>query len=63
MEQEAFTISEFCMRYRIGRTKAYELINSGNLRVSYVGRSPRVTKKRADELMLSLERLPQPAAA
>lgn len=33
----AMTVREFCERYRIGRTRAYELINRGALRAVKCG--------------------------
>ena len=30
--QRAFTLDEFCLFYRIGRTRAYEEINAGRLK-------------------------------
>ena len=37
-EKKALTISEFCRFYGIGKTRAYQEIKAGRLRVAKVGR-------------------------
>ena len=37
-ELGAMTVQDFCKRYRIGRTLAYELIKSGELRAVKCGK-------------------------
>jgi excisionase family DNA binding protein len=38
MQKRAFPINEFCERYSIGRTRAYEEIAAGRLRAVKAGR-------------------------
>ena len=37
-QPEAYTIAEFCQRYRVGRTYTYHLIKLGQLHVVKAGR-------------------------
>ena len=59
MEPLAYTIKEAVEVSRIGRTKLYEAIGSGNLKVIKSGRR---TLIRADELKSFLNRLTNTAA-
>ncbi|HMF24094.1 MAG TPA: helix-turn-helix domain-containing protein [Pseudolabrys sp.] len=53
--RRAFSIEEFCQRYPIGRTKAYEEIRLGRLRARKIGRRTIIT---ADDAESWLQRLP-----
>jgi Helix-turn-helix domain len=53
--QRAMRIPDFCERYDIGRTKAYEEINAGRLRARKAGRRTIIT---ADDAEDWLGRLP-----
>jgi excisionase family DNA binding protein len=44
MNRRAFSISEFCSLYAVGRTKAYAEISSGRLRAVKVGRRTNVRR-------------------
>ena len=48
------TIREFCACYRLGRTRAYELIKSGAVVAIKVGRSTRITVESAEAWFRSL---------
>jgi excisionase family DNA binding protein len=50
----AFKIEEFCRRYPIGRTKAYEEISSGRLRAHKVGRRTIITAEDAEDWLRHL---------
>ena len=39
----AFSIDQFCERWEIGRTKFYEEVNTGRLRIMKIGKLTRVT--------------------
>ena len=39
----AFSIDQFCERWEIGRTKVYEEIRAGRLRVMKIGKLTRIT--------------------
>ena len=53
--QRAMSLHDFCERYDIGRTKAYEEINSGRLKARKAGRRTIITADDAEEW---LSRLP-----
>jgi excisionase family DNA binding protein len=53
--QRAMSLAEFCERYGIGRTKAYEELNSGRLRGRKSGRRTIITEDDAEDW---LRRLP-----
>jgi hypothetical protein len=53
--QRAMSIRDFCERYNVGRTKAYEEINAGRLQARKAGRRTIVTVDDAEEW---LSRLP-----
>lgn len=57
----AFSIPEFCRRYGIGRTNAYQEIAAGRLRAVKVGRRTLITQEAADAWLASLPEL-RPAA-
>ena len=52
--QRAFTVDEFCLAYRIGRTKAYQQINAGRLRVAKIGSKTIVRADDAEAWLASL---------
>ncbi|MGC1779768.1 MAG: hypothetical protein WBB34_17685 [Xanthobacteraceae bacterium] len=52
----AFSIGEFCCRYGIGRTNAYQEIAAGRLRAVKVGRRTLITQDAAE---VWLARLPE----
>jgi excisionase family DNA binding protein len=57
----AFSISEFCRQYGIGRTNAYQEIAAGRLRAVKVGRRTLITQEAAEAWLTSLPEL-RPAA-
>jgi excisionase family DNA binding protein len=52
--KRAFSIAEFCERYGIGRTSAYQEIRKGRLRVVKVGKRSLVTEDSAEEWLQNL---------
>jgi hypothetical protein len=52
--QRAMNIAEFCERYGVGRTKAYEERNSGRLRTRKCGKRTIITEDDAEEWLSSL---------
>jgi excisionase family DNA binding protein len=52
--ERAFSIEEFCRRYGLGRTKAYEEIKLGRLRARKVGRRTIVTQDDAENWLRHL---------
>jgi excisionase family DNA binding protein len=52
--QRAMTITDFCRRYRIGRTKTYEEIKSQRLRAVKCGKRTLVIQDDAETWLLSL---------
>ena len=60
IEKRAYSVDEFCQRYGVGRTTAYEEIKAGRLRVAKVGKRTLVT---ADAAELWLRNLPTAQAA
>lgn len=53
----AFSIPEFCGRYGIGRTNAYQEIATGRLRAVKVGRRTLITQGDAEAWLASLPEL------
>lgn len=53
-EPAAYPFSDFLKRYGIGRTKAYEEINSGRLKARKVGKRTLVTEADAQAWLDSL---------
>lgn len=47
-QPEAFTVREFCERYSVGRTKAYELLNANEVEARKVGSRTLVTRQSAE---------------
>lgn len=43
------TVAELCSEYRLGKTKAYELINSGAFRTKKVGTKTLIETRSIDE--------------
>lgn len=60
MEPEVYSTAEFCERFRIGKTKFWDEVKAGRLRVIRLGRTVRIT--RADA-MAWLDSLPVHMAA
>ena len=54
IEKAAYTISEFMAAYGIGKTKTYQEINEGRLRIRKVGKRTLVAKVDADNWLNSL---------
>lgn len=52
--RRAFSISEFCLRYGIGRTNAYQEIAAGRLRAVKVGRRTLITCDAAEAWLAEL---------
>lgn len=59
----AHTLNDFCERYGIGRTKAYEEIKAGRLKARKNGRYTLITEEAAQAWLASLPRLVTSAAA
>lgn len=53
-QPEAFTVREFCKRYGVGRTKAYELFNSQEVEVRKMGTRTLVSRRSAERWFESL---------
>jgi excisionase family DNA binding protein len=53
----AFSIPEFCRRYGIGRTNAYQEIATGRLRALKAGRRTLITHEAAEAWLASLPEL------
>jgi excisionase family DNA binding protein len=53
----AFSIPEFCRRYGIGRTNAYQEIAAGRLRALKVGRRTLITQDAAESWLAALPEL------
>jgi excisionase family DNA binding protein len=53
----AFSIPEFCRRYGIGRTNAYQEIAAGRLRALKVGRRTLITHDAAESWLAALPEL------
>jgi len=52
--QRAFSIDEFCRRYGLGRTKAYEEVASGRLCARKIGRRTIITEDDAESWLRHL---------
>jgi excisionase family DNA binding protein len=52
--RRAFSISQFCLRYGIGRTNAYQEIAAGRLRAVKVGRRTLITRDAAETWLAEL---------
>lgn len=52
--RRAFSIPEFCRRYSIGRTNAYQEIATGHLRAVKVGRRTLITHDDAEAWLAAL---------
>ncbi len=55
MSKAALSVEDFCKSYGIGRTTAYEEINSGRLRAVKAGRRTLIPEQSADDWLKSLE--------
>lgn len=51
------TIKEFCAAYGVGHTRAYELIDLGEIEAVKIGRSTRIVVDSADAWVCALERV------
>jgi excisionase family DNA binding protein len=52
--RRAFSISEFCLRYGVGRTNAYQEIAAGRLRAVKAGRRTLITHDSAEAWLAAL---------
>ena len=52
--QRAMSIAEFCERYGLGRTKAYEELKSGRLRARKMGKRTIITEDDAEDWLQGL---------
>jgi excisionase family DNA binding protein len=52
--QRAMSVDDFCNRYNVGRTKAYEEINAGRLRARKVGTRTIITDDDAEDWLRCL---------
>ena len=52
--RRAFSVHEFCVRYGIGRTNAYQEIAAGRLRAVKVGRRTLITQDAAEAWLAML---------
>jgi excisionase family DNA binding protein len=59
----ALSIQQFCGRYSIGRTKAYEEIAAGRLRAVKVGRRTLIPEDSAEAWLAALTGMPAAGAA
>jgi excisionase family DNA binding protein len=57
-EKRAFSIEEFCRRFGIGRTRAYEELKFGRLRARKVGRRTVITEDDAEAWLRRLPPMP-----
>jgi hypothetical protein len=57
-EKRAFDIAGFCQRYGVGRTRAYEEIRLGRLRVRKCGKRTLITQDDAEDWLGSLPFVP-----
>ena len=53
MSKAAFSVEDFCNSYSVGKTTAYEEINSGRLHAVKVGRRTLIPEKSAMEWLNS----------
>jgi len=52
-DRRALSIAEFCRRYCVGRSKAYEEIKAGRLRATKIGRRTLIIVDDAEAWLLS----------
>jgi hypothetical protein len=55
--QRAFSIEQFCRRYGVGRTKAYEELKLGRLHARKIGRRTVITEDDAEAWLRRLPRM------
>ena len=55
--QRAFSIKEFCRRYGVGRTRAYEEIKLGRLQACKIGRRTVILEDHAEAWLRRLPRM------
>jgi Helix-turn-helix domain len=58
----AYTLEEFCVKYRIGRTAAYQQINKGRLEARKFGKRTMIPREAARQWFSALPRLRAPTA-
>jgi excisionase family DNA binding protein len=61
--RRAMSINEFCRRYNVGRTLAYDEINARRLRARKVGKRTIITDDDAEEWLKNLPTINGSAAA
>jgi excisionase family DNA binding protein len=61
--RRAFPIFEFCRRYGVGRTSAYQEIAAGRLRAVKVGRRTLISHDAAEAWLAALPELKKPSRA
>ena len=59
--RRAFSVTEFCLGYGIGRTIAYQEIAAGRLRAVKVGRRTLITRDAAEGWLAALPDLNKPS--
>ena len=62
-DKPAFSIDQFCDRWEIGRTKFYEEVRKGRLRIFKIGKLTRVTPDAEADWQRQLEEQSAEAAA
>jgi excisionase family DNA binding protein len=58
--QRAFSIEQFCKRYGVGRTKAYEELKLGRLQARKIGRHTIIPEDDAEAWLRRLPRMKSP---
>ena len=54
LTKRVLTVAEFCERYNLSRTKAYEFMNQGKLRSLKIGAKRVITNDAAEEWLSSM---------
>jgi predicted DNA-binding transcriptional regulator AlpA len=52
--KKLLTLPDFCQRYGVGRTRAYDLMRAGAVTAVKVGRSTRITTESAERWLANL---------
>jgi excisionase family DNA binding protein len=63
MSKAALSVDDFCKSYSVGKTTAYEEINSGRLRAVKAGRRTLIPEECAADWLKSLEPVTAASAA
>jgi excisionase family DNA binding protein len=50
------TVPEFCRQFQIGRANFYNLVGRGEIRITKIGKSTRISQAAADEFLRAHER-------